>query len=469
MADRLRISGLWLLTAAVVLGVSGWASGVELTLNNPSFETGPMFGDEGDDDVEGWNHPSSAVCGVAEHVTSHPYWNTLPSDGTERGFFSNAAVNLDQPTAHVVQVGYSYILSVDMGQPDLTPSQSGIALELWVDGLPGGIVQAVTGFTPIDEFVSGEWIRRRVFFYDDGTYTGGTIFVRITTTAGLQPWVDAVSLQENLGYAEKVVVNPMAISAFENILSGPVTAEYSVVLNEAPESNVTISFASSDPNIAVPADITFHPEDWDTPQPVTVTVSNGVSDSSTKLVEITNTSQSSDGIFDGEIHVVELTVYNDDVPSILVDTSDGVAVDEEDETSDSYTVQLLSPPTAAVTVTPAAVDPTQLDIAEASLEFSVAAWYEKKTVNVSAKDDSTLEANPHQAVISHGAAGDSAYLGLTIPDVTVLIAENECGAWGYDAMDFDYSCDVNLADLALFGANWLNCTEPFAPGCVDVR
>lgn len=181
---------------------------VSLSLNNPSFESGPMFTGGPDDDAEGWNHPTSATCGVAEHPTSHAYWDTLPSDGTVRGFFSNQDVNLDQPTSHVVQAGYTYTLSADLGQPNVTPAHTGIGIELWVDGLPGGITQAATVHIPLAEFVAGGWIQRSVSFTDEGAYTGGTLFIRFHLTGGLQPWLDNVILQEESPVAVSTLLKP---------------------------------------------------------------------------------------------------------------------------------------------------------------------------------------------------------------------------------------------------------------------
>jgi hypothetical protein len=45
------------------------------------------------------------------------------------------------------------------------------------------------------------------------------------------------------------------------------------------------------------------------------------------------------------------------------------------------------------------------------------------------------------------------------------VQDNECGAWGYNPMDFNQDCAVNLVDFAHFCVQWLACTDPQDPGC----
>ncbi|MHC4326340.1 MAG: hypothetical protein ACYSUX_18875, partial [Planctomycetota bacterium] len=45
--------------------------------------------------------------------------------------------------------------------------------------------------------------------------------------------------------------------------------------------------------------------------------------------------------------------------------------------------------------------------------------------------------------------------------VAVSVQDNECGAVGYDPMDFNEDCRVGLGDFAHFYAQWQFCTEPY--------
>ncbi|OQA00491.1 MAG: hypothetical protein BWY71_00710 [Planctomycetes bacterium ADurb.Bin412] len=52
----------------------------------------------------------------------------------------------------------------------------------------------------------------------------------------------------------------------------------------------------------------------------------------------------------------------------------------------------------------------------------------------------------------------------------VPITVPTCGAWGYQAMDFDKNCYVDLADLAAFAADWMKCTDPAdSVHCIQVN
>jgi len=41
------------------------------------------------------------------------------------------------------------------------------------------------------------------------------------------------------------------------------------------------------------------------------------------------------------------------------------------------------------------------------------------------------------------------------------VQDNECGAWGFDPLDFNEDCVVGLADFAQFYDQWTLCTEPY--------
>jgi hypothetical protein len=103
------------------------------------------------------------------------------------------------------------------------------------------------------------------------------------------------------------------------------------------------------------------------------------------------------------------------------------------------------------------------------LTFTTANWSIAQTVTVTAIDDNIFEGGAtHTRQIVHTVeSGDSAYNGLPVPNVVVTITDNECGAWGYNPMDFNKDCRVDFKDMATFAENWLKCTQPFGPGCAQ--
>jgi hypothetical protein len=106
--------------------------------------------------------------------------------------------------------------------------------------------------------------------------------------------------------------------------------------------------------------------------------------------------------------------------------------------------------------------------ARETLTFTTDNWNTSQTVTVAAVDDGELETDPHSATITHIVSSeDLGYDDLPVPNVNVIIRENNCGAWGFNPMDFDEDCYVGLRDFARFAAEWLKCTRPQGPGCVQ--
>ncbi len=100
-----------------------------------------------------------------------------------------------------------------------------------------------------------------------------------------------------------------------------------------------------------------------------------------------------------------------------------------------------------------------------TLIFTSSDWNTPQTVTVSAVDDDVLEYD-HVTEIPHiVVTSDPDYSGLPADSAMVAIADNECGAWDFQSMDFNEDCFVGLEDFALFALDWLTCTKPNTPGC----
>jgi len=152
---------------------------------------------------------------------------------------------------------------------------------------------------------------------------------------------------------------------------------------------------------------------------------------------------------------------------VKVTESSGSTEVSEDGATDTIELQLLVEPTSDVTVD-FTYDVDQLTVTPSQLVFEVATWDTPQSVTVGAVDDEALETDPHYQEISY--ASDNADPNEALAAGTsVKILENECGAWGYNQMDYDTDCDVDLADLAEFLAQYLSCTRPNDETCVDMR
>lgn len=121
-------------------------------------------------------------------------------------------------------------------------------------------------------------------------------------------------------------------------------------------------------------------------------------------------------------------IQNDDPPGIVVAQSGGVTAVEEGGATDSYTLKLLSMPTAAVTIT---VQPDgQVDAGggpgvAVALEIEAADWDTPVTVTVTANDDDVSEGQ-HYGLIQHTVdSGDLLYDDYGVADVEVIITDND--------------------------------------------
>ena len=246
-----------------------------------------------------------------------------------------------------------------------------------------------------------------------------------------------------------LVVAPLSVAISDNDAAGVIVAEtggstacteggatdtYTVVLSSRPTGNVTVS---ADPDAQAnlgsgtgnPASLTFTPDDWNTPQTVTVTAADDAVAEGNHPAAITHAAVSGDPNYNAvAVSSVTATVTDNDVPGIVVTQSAGSTAATEGGVTDTWTVRLGSQPTAAVTVT---VDPDpqgnvgQGTGALTTLAFTTGNWSVAQTVTFSAVDDQVAE-GPHTSLITHLAAGaDPFYNGLAGATVTADLTDND--------------------------------------------
>ena len=182
------------------------AQAVLLPVANPSFEEGPMFTGAAGDDVQGWGHPASHICGVTTATINGTQWDSLPSDGTSRVFFTNQDVNLDQQTNNFIQADQTYTLSADLGMIKTGQGFASITIEMWAYDFDASIFnvasETYTNVPGPSEFIAGGWIRGSASFIGDASHLGHAIFLRFFLNCSdgeppyYQPYVDNVTLEE---------------------------------------------------------------------------------------------------------------------------------------------------------------------------------------------------------------------------------------------------------------------------------
>lgn len=157
---------------------------------------------------------------------------------------------------------------------------------------------------------------------------------------------------------------------------------------------------------------------------------------------------------------------------ITVAHTDGKTMAREGGAADQVLVSLSSSP-LAYPVTMAvvdALDPDQVTVNPAQLVFTADNWQAAQAITITAIDDNDMERAVHDTTLAFAVSADaeSPYAGSIIPELPVQIAENDCGAWGFNPADFNLDCQVNLEDFFYFAQEWIECSLP-DPECQDFR
>jgi len=158
--------------------------------------------------------------------------------------------------------------------------------------------------------------------------------------------------------------------------------------------------------------------------------------------------------------------------TILVSESEGTTTIQEGGASDDICIGITEDP-ADYPVTIVAADlsePIQVQAVPSQVVFDASNWQNVQSITLTAVDDSDKEPRFHTALLSFQVLVNPAspYFGFLLDDITVNIKENDCGVWGYDSVDMNQDCQIDLWDLSSLVQHWLECTFP-EPGCSDYR
>lgn len=117
---------------------------------------------------------------------------------------------------------------------------------------------------------------------------------------------------------------------------------------------------------------------------------------------------------------VTFALSNTNAPGIIVDPTSGLVTTEDGGTA-TFTVVLVSEPTADVTLPFISSNPSEGTVAPSSLTFTAGNWSAPQTVTVTGVDDGVDDGD--QAYLVHvgpASSTDTAYAGLSAPDVQLL-------------------------------------------------
>ena len=273
-----------------------------------------------------------------------------------------------------------------------------------------------------------DWQTVRVRGVPDDTAGNRTTTIDHTVSGyGNVVTADSVTVTvEDDGDKSVTVSLPDDLDALSVPEDGSATASYTVVLDAPPTAPVTIT-VTADPTDAT-ADrksLTFDTTTWNRAQTVTVTgVDDDIDNPGNKRVT-SITHSAAGGGYDGvTVDDVPVDVIDDDTRGITV-KPDKVSVPEDGSRKASWTVELDTQPTAAVTVVLAPPDAKTATLDRTSLSFAPGTWNRPQTVVVTGVDDDIDNPGDKRTVpVPHtGRGGD--YQALSGPSVTVDVIDDD--------------------------------------------
>eukprot|EP01059_Diplonema_ambulator_P030329 TRINITY_DN5151_c0_g1_i9.p1 TRINITY_DN5151_c0_g1~~TRINITY_DN5151_c0_g1_i9.p1 ORF type:complete len:6713 (+),score=1239.17 TRINITY_DN5151_c0_g1_i9:1796-20140(+) len=207
------------------------------------------------------------------------------------------------------------------------------------------------------------------------------------------------------------------------------TAKFSVQLASQPTSTVTIPVSSSDltEGTVSPASLTFTAATWSTAQDVTITgVDDTIDDGNVAYKIVLGAIISSDVKYNAvDPPDVSVTTIDDDTAGITVTPTSGLSTTEAGGTA-TFTVVLLTQPTADVTIPVVSADTTEGIAAPGSLTFTTADWNAARTVTVTGQDDAVADGNVVYTVnVNPATSSDANYNGIKGSDVSMTNTDND--------------------------------------------
>ena len=199
------------------------------------------------------------------------------------------------------------------------------------------------------------------------------------------------------------------------------SASYEVALATEPTGPVTVAVSvrgNSDVTVS-PSSLSFTADNWDAPQPVTVSAAHD-DDAGDDTAELRHTASGADY---GGVTALALAVSVTDNDARAVTVSESSLTFREGASA-AYTVVLETRPTTTVTVRPSVAGDSDVTVSPSSLSFTTSSWKTPKTVTVRAGQDADKVAD--SATVSHAVTGaDYGEHGVTAAPVSVTVTDDD--------------------------------------------
>lgn len=195
-------------------------------------------------------------------------------------------------------------------------------------------------------------------------------------------------------------------------------ASFTVVLNSAPRSEVTVTLESRSPDegIVAPAALVFTSADWNAPQTVTVSgVDDDEADGDQSFAIKLETLSEDPGYGGVKLEDVTLINTDDDTAGITVSLPSGATSEAGGQVS--FTVVLNSKPTSPVTIKAESADSSEGVPAPSALTFKPSDWNAPQKITVRGVDDDEADGERGYAIRLALSSSDSAYAAIKPPEV----------------------------------------------------
>ena len=331
----------------------------------------------------------------------------------------------DGSTGHAALEVYPAQLSVDEGRATgytvrlLTQPSADVTVT--ISGAAGsdlaGVPETLT-FTGADWY---SWQTVTMSAEDDGDIDNDEATLTHTATGGDYRGQSAIVTVEIIDDdAAGVRLAPTQVSVTE----GGGGATYTAVLDSQPSANVTVTIpGASGPEVTLDTSaFTFTPDDWDTPQAVTVTAVDDDADEDLETVTLSHGTTSTDGDYDGLAPTLRVIVRDNDTAAIAAPATVTVT---EGGGGIGYRVRLATEPSADVTVTIGSLPDPDITLDTSSLVFTADDWDTPQTVTVTAVDDDADEDLETVTLPHSTASSDDKYAMAATAITTVAVRDND--------------------------------------------
>lgn len=215
------------------------------------------------------------------------------------------------------------------------------------------------------------------------------------------------------------------------------SAVFSVVLNQAPTSNVVIPVSSSDTTEGTVnfSSLTFTSSNWNTAQLVIISgVNDFVTDGNISFQINLGPATSSDLNYNNmNIAPLDVTNIDNDTPNYTITNTN--LVTSENGTTGIFYVVLNSMPTDDVVIPISNSDLTEGAISHTSLTFTPASWNITQAVTVTGVNDSLLDGNiTYNIQLGAITSTDTNYSSLAPKTVSVTNNDNDTAGFDFTAV-----------------------------------